>query len=155
MWIGSIRLDVRTEHEPGAGTDDMVVATLLRDGEEIAELKLDRPGKPDLDRGTARPYVYAHLDLNGVHDAYPTPVQPKYGVEFPDGLKGHLALRLSHSSGDLWVMDELILFVKELDKESGGPWFEHDKWTFVKSFSRDVALSAHPLEGSLTWLLEV
>lgn len=158
MWIGSIRLDVRTEDEPGAGTDDTVVATLLRDGEEIVDLKLTRPDIDDLEEGSLRRYVYPHLKFDAApDDTFPVPVSPTYGVQFPDGLKGHLALRLFNSSGDMWVKDEVILFVRRLrsDNDSGGPWVEDDEWTFVESFSRDVALSAHPVEGTPTWLLEV
>jgi len=47
MWIGSIRLTVETKDAPDAGTDSLVQAVILRDGNE---LRVAEPGLSDRER---------------------------------------------------------------------------------------------------------
>jgi len=41
MWMGSIRLRVSTADTSHAGTDSLVTATIMRDGDKIVGLSLD------------------------------------------------------------------------------------------------------------------
>jgi hypothetical protein len=51
MWIGAIRLVVQTQDTPFAGTDSLVQATIVRDGNELRVLNLDYPTEDDLEPG--------------------------------------------------------------------------------------------------------
>lgn len=54
MWIGPIRLIVKTKEAPQAGTDSLVQATILRDGTGLGVLNLDYPTEEDLERVAIR-----------------------------------------------------------------------------------------------------
>lgn len=122
MWIGSIRLIVETKDEPYAGTDSLVRATILRNGNELRVLRLDYPTEDDLERGAIRNYDYmgptklprrndkTHELPDGIGQI-PMPY-PGYGFEFSDGLSGHLKIRLRIHGDDMWIKDNVDLYVR-------------------------------------------
>ena len=109
MWVGAIRLTVRTEDAPFAGTDSLVRATVIRDGTELRILNLDYPTEDDLERGAIRNYDYiGPTKLPRKNDQTPElpdgigriPMPyPGYGFEFSNGLSGHLNIRLRIAGG--------------------------------------------------------
>jgi hypothetical protein len=174
MWIGSIRLVVRTGNARDAGTDNLVTATILRDGETLATLALDYPKENDLERGALRNYDYIGptklprrndktaerqpgMELKG-----PMPF-PEYGFEYSNGLKGHLQIRLSIGGGDLWIKDAVDLHVRFI-RLNGGAWQEDADWTLIERWGQDVRMSTQkdiprhkpfPNEGVTPWILVV
>lgn len=61
MWIGQIRLGVRTGNHRNAGTDHRVKVGVIRDGKSLVNLLLDYPTEDDLERGTFREYGFIFL----------------------------------------------------------------------------------------------
>ena len=104
MWIGSIRLIVQTKDAPDAGTNNLVQAIVTRNNAELRTLNLDYPAEADLQRGAIRSYDYiGPTRLPRRNDKTPElppgvgqdPMPyPGYGLEYSDGLKGHLAIHL-------------------------------------------------------------
>lgn len=165
MWIGSLRLRVRTKDAPYAGTDSLVTAAVLRDGAEVASLRLDHPAEDDLERGAVRSYNY--LKLKRSNDKTPElppgigqspPPYPSHGIEFSSGLKGHLRLRLRIHGSDQWTKDSVDLYVREVRKAPTGfdtwAWQEDAEWTYVATWGKDVAISSDASEGPQTWTLQ-
>jgi len=123
MWIGSIRLVVETKDSLDAGTDNLVQATVLRNDAELRVLNLDYPTEDDLERGAIRNYDYiGPTKLPRRNDKTPelppgigqNPMPyPGYGFEFSNGLNGHLILRLRIRGDDMWIKDNVDLYVKE------------------------------------------
>jgi hypothetical protein len=124
MWIGAIRLVVETANKPYAGTDSLVQASLRRDGSEMRLLNLDYPTEDDLERGAIRNYDYiGPTKLPRRNDGTPElppgigqiPMPyPGYGIEFSNGLSGHLAIRLRIRGSDMWIKDRVDLYIKQI-----------------------------------------
>jgi hypothetical protein len=164
MWVGAIRLGVRTGDTPPAGTDNLVLAHILRDDNEIAALRLDYADENDLERGAFRNYYYSSLPRR--NDRTPTlpdgigqnPMPyPDRGLEFSSGLAGHLKIRLSIGGDDLWLKDNVDLFIKEIRNVATSfdtlAWVTDPTWEYVGTWSRDVVLSQDPAEGTAAWTL--
>lgn len=124
MWIGGIRLNVRTSRSRDAGTDSLVQASVLRDGSELIRLNLDYATEDDLESGAIRNYDYSgptklprHNDRTpslppGLGQS-PMPY-PGYGLEFSAGLASHLTIRLKINDDDMWIKDNVDLYVREI-----------------------------------------
>ncbi len=166
MWIGSIKLRVRTKDAPNAGTDSLVVATVVRDDVNVRNLKLDYPSENDLERGATRDYVYANLARNndqtpelppGIGQS-PMPY-PSHGIEFSHGLKGHLKLRLQIKGDDMWIKDDVELLTRRIRQKSSGidtiDWVEDSEWSHVGSWPADKAISTDSSEGVASWSLNL
>lgn len=89
----------------------LVLATILRNGNELRSLKLDYPTENDLERGAIRAYDYMGPtklprrndktpELPSGIGQIPMPY-PGYGFEFSDGLSGHLKIRLRIKGEDM------------------------------------------------------
>jgi hypothetical protein len=164
MWIGSIRLRVRTKDVLDAGTDNLVSATIVRDGVEIKKLLLDYPSENDLERGAIRNYDYiGPTKLQRNNDKTPElppdigqiPMPyPSYGLEFSNGLEGHLTLRLRIGGDDMWIKDSVELYIREIRLKATSSdtleWQEDTGWTFIGTWSKDVAMSTDSSEGFST-----
>lgn len=163
MWVGSIRLRVRTKDAPNAGTDNLVRATVVRDGRELVSLLLDYVDEDDLERGALRDYNYIS-SLPRINDATPQlpdgigqdPMPyPSYGIEFSHGLHGHLRLRLNIGGDDMWIKDNVDLDVREIQVRNTSfdtvAWQEDSTWTYLGTWSQDVTLSTDFFEGFSTW----
>jgi hypothetical protein len=169
MWIGSIRLVVATADEPFAGTDSLVQATVLRDGDSLRVLNLDYPAENDLERGAIRAYDYmGPTKLPRRNDQTPelppgigqTPMPyPGYGFEFSNGLHGHLTIRLRIRGDDMWIKDNVDLYVRVIRLRATSfdtlAWQEDADWTYIASWTQNVALSTDSDEGVTTWNLNL
>lgn len=166
MWIGAIRLVVHTADSDDAGTDSLVRADVVRDGDALIALKLDYTDENDLERGATRAYEYVGLprrndstpELPDDLAMSPSPY-PDYGIEFSDGLQGHLVLRLRIAGDDMWIKDSVSLHVKEIRQRASSfdtlDWEDDRDWSYVGSWNRDVALSTDSDEGETTWNLRL
>lgn len=169
MWIGAIRLTVQTEDKKYAGTDDLVQVHVLRNGNELRVLNLDYPTEDDLERGAIRNYDYSgSTKLPRRNDKTPSlppgigqiPMPyPGYGFEFSDGLHGHLVLKLRIRGDDLWIKDNVDLYVRFIRQRATSfdtlDWIEDPSWTYIASWTQDVALSTDDDEGVTTWNLRL
>ena len=169
MWIGSIRLVVQTEDAPNAGTDSLVQATVLRNDNALRILNLDYPTEDDLERGAIRNYDYiGPTRLPRRNDQTPelppgigqNPMPyPGYGFEFSNGLHGHLKLRLHINGDDMWIKDSVDLYVRFLRQRATSfdtlAWLEDPEWTYIASWTQDVAISTDSSEGVSDWTLNL
>ena len=169
MWIGAIRLVVETKDSPNAGTDSLVQAIVRRDGSELRTLNLDYPTENDLERGAIRNYDYIGPSrLPRRNDQTPelppgigqNPMPyPGYGFEFSNGLNGHLILRLRIRGDDMWIKDDVDLYVRFIRQRATSfdtlAWMEDPDWTYISSWNRDVPMSTDSSEGSTTWDLRL
>lgn len=168
MWIGAIRLVVALKDAPDAGTENVVTAVVLRDGVEVARLKLGYPTEDDLEPGTVRNYDYlGPTKLGRKNDETPelppnlgrNPMPyPSYGLEFSSGLGGHLKIRLRIQGTDMWI-DNVDLHVRlvrhQADSFDTLGWKEDAGWSYVWSWGRDVPRSTQFSEGFTTWTLRL
>jgi hypothetical protein len=166
MWIGAIKLRVQTKNATDAGTDNLVRAGVLRDGNEIASLNLDYADENDLERGAVRNYFYLNLPRRNHHtpplpggtSQSPMPY-PDHGFEFSDGVNGHMKLRLRIHGDDMWVKDNVDLYIKEVRNVPTSfdtmAWQEDGNWTFLGTWPMDVAMSTDSDEGKTTWTLNL
>ncbi|HXT21108.1 MAG TPA: hypothetical protein VN923_10180 [Thermoanaerobaculia bacterium] len=169
MWVGSIRLVAATKNATNAGTDSLVQATILRDGAALRVLNLDYPTENDLERGAIRNYDYiGPTKLPRRNDRTPElppgigqiPMPyPGYGLEFSSGLSGHLQIKLRINGDDMWIKDNVDLYVRFIREHAAGIdtlWWEEDSvWTYIASWSQDVAMSTDSDEGVGTWTLNL
>lgn len=166
MWIGAIKLTVQTRNATHAGTDSLVRAGVLRDGNELARLRLDYEDENDLERGAIRNYFYTDLPRNndqtpelpdGIGQS-PMPY-PDHGFEFSHGVNGHMKLRLRIHDDDMWIKDNVDLYVKEIRNVATSfdtlAWKEDANWTYLGSWPADVAMSTDSDEGRQTWTLNL
>jgi hypothetical protein len=169
MWIGSIRIVVQTKDAPAGGTDSLVQAMVLRDGAELRVLNLDYPTENDLERGAIRNYDYSGptklprrndqtSELPPGIGQIPMPY-PGYGFEFSNGMNGHLKIRLRVNGDDMWIKDKVDLYVRfirlratSFDTEA---WMEDPDFTYISSWTQDVAMSTDSSEGVATWTLNL
>jgi hypothetical protein len=169
MWIGAIRLTVSTKDVSNAGTDSLVRAAILRDGTELRLLRLDYPAEDDLERGAIRNYDYiGPTKLPRRNDATPelppgigrSPMPyPGYGFEFSNGMNGHLRIRLRIHGDDMWIKDNVDLYVRVIRLRATSfdtlAWQEDPDWTYIASWTQDVAMSTDSDEGVTTWNLNL
>lgn len=158
MWIGSLMLRIATKDAVDAGTDSLVTAMVVRDGAEIINLKLDWPTENDLERGAVRDYTYYDLPRHNDQTSQlpdgigqnPMPY-PDFGIEFSDKLEGHLKLRVRINGSDMWIKDNVDLFVKEVRQIATSfdtlAWVQDDDWNYVGTWSKDIAMSKDDDEG--------
>lgn len=169
MWIGAIRLNVRTKSVTDAGTDSLVQATIVREGTNLLVLNLDYPTEDDLQSGAIRNYDYiGSTKLPRTNDKTPSlppgvgqnPMPyPGYGIEYSDGLIGHLRIRLRIRGSDMWIKDNVDLYVQFIRNVATSfdtlAWQRDPYWTYIASWTQDVAMSTDSDEGVTTWNLNL
>jgi hypothetical protein len=169
MWIGGIRLRVKTKDATDAGTDNLVQAVLLRNDHELMVMNLDYPTEDDLERGAVRNYDYSGpTKLPRRNDQTPelppgvgqNPMPyPDYGFEFSNGMNGHLKIRLQIRGDDMWIKDNVDLYVKQIRLRPTSfdtvAWMEDLGWSYVATWSKDVAMSTDFFEGRSTWAMNL
>lgn len=167
MWIGAIRLTVQTKDIKYAGTDSLIQASILRDGIELRVLNLDYPSEDDHERGDIRSYSYTGpTKLPRRNDSTPelpsgvgrVPMPyPGYGFEYSNGMNGHLSIRLRIRSDDMWIKDNVDLYVKFIRRVASSfdtlVWKRDAIWTYIASWTQDVKLSTDSSEGFKVWNL--
>lgn len=162
MWIGSIRLGVRTADRPNAGTDSLVLVDVLRDGVQLGRLRLDYEYEDDLERGAFRYYAYSQLPRHNDQTPQLPPgigqnpmPYPDFGYEFSHGVHGHLTLRLHIYGDDMWIKDNVDLSIKQVRQVATSfdtlAWKQDASWQAEANWSQDVALSTDGSEGVTTW----
>lgn len=158
---------METKDAPFAGTDSLVQATILRDDTELRVLNLDYPTEDDLERGAIRNYDYiGSTKLPRRNDKTPElppsvgqiPMPyPGYGFEFSSGLNRHLTIRLRIRGGDMWIKDNIDLYVRFIRERATSfdtlAWQEDSDWTYIASWMQDVSMSTDSDEGFTTWTL--
>ncbi len=167
MWVGAIRLTVETADQPYAGTDSLIRASFRRNGSEMRLLNLDYPTLDDHERGAIRNYDYIGAtklprrndktpELPPGIGQIPMPY-PGYGIEFSDGMNGHLSIRLKIHGDDMWIKDKVDLYVQQIRQVATSfdtlAWIRDSHWTYVASWTQDVALSTDSGEGVTVWTL--
>jgi hypothetical protein len=166
MWIGAIRLRVRTKDAVDAGTDSLVKAHILRNFVPIKTLRLDYTSEDDLERGAVRNYDYWGLPWDNDQTPQLPPgigqnpmPYPFFGLEFSHGLPGHLVVMLQIFGSDMWIKDEVELYVRVIRLVSTSfdtiAWQENSSWTHIATWGQDVKMSTDSDEGASTWNLNV
>lgn len=164
MWIGAIRLSVETADASYAGTDSLIQATVIRDGNPLRVLNLDYPNLDDHERGDIRNYNYSgSTKLPRRNDQTPElppgigriPMPyPGYGFEFSNGLNGHLVIQLRIRGDDMWIKDQVDLYVKLIRQKATSfdtlAWQRDSYWTYIASWTKDIAMSTDSDEGFTT-----
>jgi hypothetical protein len=161
MWIGEIRFAVQTKDASYAGTDSMVDAVLLRDEEELVTLGLNRKGVNDLQRGSMDEFIFRDLPRHNdrTFGLPPSSVQipmpyPPTGIEFSDGLPGHLKFRLIIEGNDLWIKDKVVISIKQFRFTfEAQDWVLDQNWSVIGSWGRDAKMSTDFWEGDNQWIL--
>jgi hypothetical protein len=163
MWIGEIRLVVVTKNVSHAGTDSLVNAVLLRDDNPLVTLRLDRRRVDDLERGSTNDFRFLNLPRLNDHTPelppsvlqFPMPYPPS-GIEFSNGLPGHLKFRLTIGGDDMWIKDRVDLFINQFQFTSEAQdWVLDQGWSAIGSWGQDVKMSTDFWEGSDKWILGV
>jgi|GEM_PF-6975350 len=160
MWIGSVRLVV-----PGAGAEEVraggakprrppgaVPVVLLRDGLEVARLPLEPAVGPRPADGTGRGYDYPRLPrvperspllLHGAGGRLTS--YPEYGVEYGNGLHGHLRVRLLADEATMAGFEGVTMFARRLRRRVAGPrrivWVEDEAWTFLGTWGCGIPVT--------------
>jgi hypothetical protein len=160
---------VQTKDRRFAGTDSLVQALVTRNGAVLRVLNLDYPAENDLERGAIRSYDYSGpTQLPRRNDKTPqlpdgigqNPMPyPGYGLEYSDGLHGHLTIRLRINGDDMWIKDNVDLYVRFIRQRATSfdtlAWLEDTDWSYMASWSQDVAMSTDPSEGTTNWTLNL
>ena len=132
-------------------------------------MNLDYPTENDLERGAIRNYDYiGPTKLPRRNDKTPelppgigqSPMPyPGYGFEFSSGLNGHLTIRLRIRGDDLWIKDNVDLYVRFVRRRATSfdtlAWQEDPDWTYIASWTQDVAMSTDSGEGTTSWTLKL
>jgi hypothetical protein len=138
-----------TSEAEGSGTDSLVSLEIYRDGQLIAAVN-DEPGETArLDRGEVATRYWQFRNPTGIGVAVSGVAVP-YTEDFPNGVAGHLVVRIRIHGDDAWRKQriESRVWSGEL-RYTGGidsvEWVETAQ-TFV--FSREVVLSTNSAEGA-------
>jgi hypothetical protein len=146
-----------------------VQATILRDGNALLVLNLDYPAENDLERGALRNYDYGGPTQFARRNDKTPPLPdgigqspmpyPGYGLEFSDGLRHHLTIRLEIRNDDMWIKDNVDLYVRFIRQRNTSfdtlDWQEDPDWSYISSWGQDVAMSTDSSEGRTTWNLNL
>ena len=69
-------------------------------------------------------------------------------------MKGHLTVQLRIHGDDMWIKDNVDLFVREIRQNATSfdtlNWQEDASWTYVATWSKDIAMSTDSDEGYKT-----
>ncbi len=166
MWVGRIGFIVWTKDAMVAGTDHLVIVEIIRDGRVLWAGKFDYATEDDLEPGAQRFYGYVvpglYLDetppLPEGIGRIPAPY-PALGMEYSNGLNGHMQCRLRIHGDDLWTKDQVDIWTKDIRQLATSfdtlEWIEDQNWARLGSWTQDVNLSTDRAEGATTWTLAV
>ncbi len=136
----------------GSGTDSKVSLEIYRDGQLIVAVN-DEPGETArLDRGEVATRYWQFQNPTGIGVAVSGVAVP-YTEDFPNGVSGHLMVRIRIHGDDAWrkqriesrVWSGQLQYVGGIDSVE---WVETPQ-TFV--FGQEVVLSTNNAEGHTTW----
>ena len=162
-WISEIMFRVVTEDSVDAGTDSLLTVEIFRGGDHLVTGRLDFRHLDDYERDDDRFYNFVIPDRH-LHRTPPLPdgigripsPYPETGMEFSDGLAGHLRCRLRIHNDDMWIKDNVEIWVKEVRLRWSGDsaaWHEDERHRRLGSWGQDVAMSTDGDEGPHTWTL--
>ena len=146
---------IKTGDAGWSGTDTTVKIEILRDGNLVKRLNLEPGRTPRLDHHELATYYWEFQSPDGIGIAVSGTPVPYYEV-FPNGVSGHLQVRLSAKGDDAWekIWIDSTVYSGELRGVPGTidsvVW--HEDWeSFL--FGQDVVLSTDPSEGVTNWTL--
>lgn len=158
-YITSIRFRIITRDWRGAGTDSPLAVTILRDNQNVQAWNLEPGGTTRLDRGEDRSYtcsfnrVYLEPSPGGIGSISGSERPRPNGVEFRQGINGHLACRLTILGDDTWISDRITVFVKYAHREhvagtiDSFHWVTDRHWTRIGVFEDDIHMSTDADDG--------
>ena len=138
-----------------SGTDSQIKIEIYRDSELLKRLNLEPGNTPRLDRGELTTYYWVFQDPSGLGVAVSGTAVP-YSVNFPNGVRGHLRIKLIAKGDDAWEKDwiDSTVYTGELRHVPGTidsvQWVEDWESFF---FGTDVVLSTDSSEGFTSWTL--
>ena len=146
---------IRTGNEWWSGTDTTIKLEIYRDSQLIKRLNLEPGNTPRLHRGELATYFWVFQNPDGIGVSVSGTTIPYY-ENFPNGIEGHLRVKLIAKGDDAWQKDWISSNVHtgELRGVPGTidsvQWVE-DWQTFF--FGRDITLSTDSSEGVTTLTL--
>lgn len=147
--VTQIDWTIKTGEEWWSGTDTKIILEIFRDTTKLLDAYLEPGSTPRLDRSELATYYWIFTNPSGIGVSVSgTPIP--YYIDFTNGVRGHLRVRLTAKGRDAWEKDWIRsnVYFGELRHIPGT--IDSLKWvqdweTFL--FSRDVILSTDSSEG--------
>lgn len=153
--VTKIAWRIQTGNKTWSGTDTEIKMEIYRDNTLIKRLRLE-PGRTSrLNRNENANYYWVFQDPDGLGTIISGLVVPYY-EEFPNGIQGHLKVKLIAIGDDAWekVHIHSTVFSGVIRAVPGTIdslyWDEHRS---EFAFTKDVVLSTDSSEGRRTWNL--
>jgi len=146
---------VQTGNQWWSGTDDTVKLEIYRDETLLKRLNLEPGHTPRLNRDELATYYWTFQSPDGLGVAISGTAVPYYEV-FPNGVAGHLRVKLIAKGDDAWekISIDSTVYTGNLRAVPGTldsvRWVE-DYQSFF--FGQDVVLSTDRREGFTEWTL--
>jgi|KBSMisStandDraft_5_1062788.scaffolds.fasta_scaffold15496_6 hypothetical protein len=142
-----------TSGQEGSGTDSEVSLEIYRDGNQIIAVD-DEPGETArLDRGEVATRYWQFRDPNGLGVAVSGTTVP-YTEDFPNGVEGHLMVRIRIHGDDAWRKQRIESNVWSGELRGVPGTLDSVQWVETPQhfvFSQEVVLSTNNAEGYTTW----
>jgi len=144
-----------TSTQAGSGTDSPVSLEIMRDGRTIVNV-FDEPGETErLDRGEVATRFWQFRSPNNIGVSVSGVAIP-YTEDFPNGVRGHLVVRLRIHGDDAWRKDNIASTVWSGELHGIPGTIDSFQWVETGesfNFGQDVVLSTNAAEGVTTWEL--
>jgi hypothetical protein len=153
--VTGIDFTIKTSARHRAGTDTRVDIEIYRDEDLIERLSLEPGGTRRLNRGTQDTYRWTVSALGGVSVIVGGLIDPPF-VSFPEGVSGHLRVRLVAKGDDAWRKDSVESVVVTGERRFVPGTIDAFEWVEERQrffFGKDVLLSTGFFEGSTTQIL--
>ena len=154
--VTKIDWTVKTGEQLWSGTDTQIKIEIYRDNDLLKRLNLEPGNTPRLNRSELATYSWVFQNPDGVGVSVSGTTIPFYH-DFPNGIRGHLRVKLIAKGDDAWEKDwiESNVYSGELRGVPGTidsvVWVE-DWETFF--FDRDIVLSTDRSEGFTSLTLQ-
>jgi len=147
---------IKTGDKGWSGTDSRVDIEIYRDATRLVRIKLEPGHTPRLNRSELATYYWVFKSPDDIGVSVSGVSVPYYEV-FPEGVAGHLRVKLIAMGDDAWEKSWIhsVVHTGELQGVPGTidsvVWAEQTQ-TF--QFNKDVVLSTDASEGFATWTLD-
>ncbi|MCC7373206.1 MAG: hypothetical protein IT581_01020 [Verrucomicrobiales bacterium] len=153
--VTKIDWTIKTASQWWSGTDTPIKIEILRDGSLIKRLNLEPGMTSRLNRSELATYYWVFQNPDGIGVSVSGTAVP-YTVNFPNGLQGHLKVRLVAKGDDAWEKDWIrsTVYYGDLKHVPGtidSMVWKEDWESFY--FGQDVVLSTDASEGYTAWTL--
>lgn len=153
--VTKIDWTIKTGSKWWSGTNTQIKIEILRDGSLVKRLNLEPGNTPRLDRSELATYYWVFQNPDGIGVSISGTAVPYY-ERFPNGVRGHLQVRLIAKGDDAWEKEWISsnVYTGELRYVPGtiDSFVWNEDWeTFF--FGQDVVLSTDRSEGFTTWTL--